>query len=275
VTLPFAISYAVLCVAQGATVAAPGPDRFKALARLRSGWWALVPVAAIVATVAGIRAAAGAADALTYLALVTTPPLAAVALGYAARGAGPARALAVVPAFAAAWVLRGSLVGEAASIFLTAAACVTLAGLLAAVAPAAWLRVGLILMSAADTALVVNQLLQAPNNVLNAAAPAAGLPQFQRAAFGSAVMGYGDLFEAALLGALLASNRARQREAALVTTALALAFGLLFFVVNTLPATVPVAATLVIFWAADRRGQARDRPRTGRGAARPRPRPLG
>jgi hypothetical protein len=256
VTLPFAVSYAALCVAQGATVAAPAADRFKALARLRSVWWALVPVAAIVATVAGISAAAGAADALTYLALVTTPPLAAVALGYAARGSRPARALAVVPAFAAAWLLRGSLVGEAASIFLTASACVTLAALLAAVAPAAWLRVGLILMSAADTALVVNHLLQTPNGILNAAAPAAGLPQFQRAEFGSAVMGYGDLFEAALLGALLASSPVRQRQAALVTTVLALAFGLLFFAVDTLPATVPVAVTLVIFSVADRRSGA-------------------
>jgi hypothetical protein len=265
VTLPFAVSYVALCIAQGATVAAPAPDRFRALARLRSAWWALVPVAAIVATVAGIRAAAGTANALTYLALVTTPPLAAVALGYAARGSRPARALAVVPAFAAAWLLRGSLVGEAASIFLTASACVTLAVLLAAVAPAGWLRVGLILMSAADTALVVNQLLQTPNSVLNAAAPAAGLPQFQEAQFGSAVMGYGDLFVAALLGALFAADRSRQVKAAFATSALALCFGLLFFVIDTLPATVPVALVLIAFRLRERsRPARRGRPHSAR-----------
>jgi hypothetical protein len=250
VTLPFAASYAVLCVAQGATVAAPAAARFPVLARLRSPWWATVPLAAIVATVATISVAAGTADFLTYLALATTPPLAAVALGYAARGARPPLALAVIPLFALTWLWRETLVGEAASVVLTAAACVTLATLLTAVAPAAWLRLGLLAMSAADTVLVVNDLLQAPNDVLNAAAPVAELPQFQRALFGSAVMGYGDLFVAALLGALLAADRTRQLSAAAVTAVFALLFGTLFFAVDTLPATVPVAASLLVFWRA-------------------------
>jgi hypothetical protein len=255
VTLAFAASYTVLCVVQGATVGAPAAARFPVLARLRSPWWATVPLTAIVATVAAVSAASRTADALTYLALVTTPPLAAVALGYAARGARPRLALAIVPLFALAWVWRGTLVGEAATVLLTAAACVTLATLLVAVAPAAWLRLGLLAMSAADTALVVNDLLQAPNNVLNAAAPAAELPQFQRALFGSAVMGYGDLFVAALLGAMLAADRALQLRAATVTAMLALAFGTLFFAVDTLPATVPVSATLLLVWRAAGRGQ--------------------
>jgi hypothetical protein len=246
-TLPFAASYAVLCLAQGATVAVPGPDRFPALRRLRSPWWGLVPLVSIVATVVAINVASSTADVLTYLALVTTPPLAAVALAYAARGARPPLALAVVPAFVLAWALRGTLVGEGASAILTAAACVTLATMLSAVAPARWLEVGLVLMAAADTALVVNQLLQQPNAVLNAAAPAGGLPQFQRAQFGSAVMGYGDLFVAALLGALFAADRSRQVRAAFATSALALCFGLLFFVIDTLPATVPVALVLIAF----------------------------
>jgi hypothetical protein len=250
--LPFAVSYAVLCVAQGATVAAPGGGRFPVLRRLGSRWWAAVPLAAIVGTVFGVGAAAETADVLTYLALVTTPPLAAVALGYAAQGARPALALVAVPVSAAAWVLRGSLIGEAASLLLVAGACVTLAALLAAVAPARWLKVGLLVMAAADTALVVDHLLQAPNSVLNAAAPGGGLPQFQRVVFGSAVMGYGDLFAAALLGALLAGRRSRQLGAAALTTALAMAFGCLFFAVDTLPATVPVAAVLILSEAMDR-----------------------
>jgi hypothetical protein len=254
VTLSFAASYAVLCAVQGATVAAPAAGRFPALARLGSRWWAIAPVGGIVATVVGIRAAAGAADALTYLALIGVPPLAAVAFGYAARGARPALALVVVPAFAAAWLLRGSLVGEGASVLLTAASCVTLATLLTAVAPAGWLRIGLLLMSAADTALVVADLLQAPSAVLNAAAPGGGLPQLQRAGFGDAVMGYGDLFVAALLGALLAADRGRQLAAAATTTVIAICFGALFLAVDTLPATVPVAVTLLLF--PERRGVA-------------------
>jgi hypothetical protein len=89
--------------------------------------------------------------------------------------------------------------------------------------------------------------------VLNAAAPGGGLPQLQRIELGSAVMGYGDLFAAALLGAILAVRAARQRAGALLTTALALAFGCLFFVVDELPATVPVAGALLVSEALERR----------------------
>jgi hypothetical protein len=253
VSLPFAVSYAVLCVAQGATVAVPAPDRFPWLGRLASRWWAAIPLAAIVGTVVGVGATSDTADVLTYLALVTTPPLAAIAFGYAARGGRPALALVVVPLSLAAWLARGNLIGESASVVLVALACVTLAALLAAVAPDLWLKVGLLLMAAADTWLVADQLLQQPNAVLNAAAPAGGLPQFQRIEFGSADMGYGDLFAAALLGALLAQRPQRQRAGAAIATLLSLAFGLLFFAVDTLPATVPIAATLVVLELRDRR----------------------
>jgi hypothetical protein len=236
VTASFAISYAALCAAQGGTVAMPAPARFPWLVRLTSRWWALIPLAAIVSS----------ADVLTWLALLTTPPLAAVALGYAMRGAQPALALLAVPLCAAAWLSRETLVGEAAAVVLIGAACVTLAALLEAVAPDAWLKVGLLLFAATDTWLVAADLLQHPNAVLSAAAPGGGLPQFQRISFGSAEMGYGDLFAAALLGALLARQRPRQLRGAALTTLLAMAFGLLFFAVHTLPASVPVAAALVV-----------------------------
>jgi hypothetical protein len=93
-----------------------------------------------------------------------------------------------------------------------------------------------------DTALVVSDLLQAPNDVLNAARPAADLPQLQSVTFGDAVMGFGDLFVAGLLGALVAARPRLAVAAALATAGAALAFDLLFFAVHELPATVPVAA---------------------------------
>jgi hypothetical protein len=110
-------------------------------------------------------------------------------------------------------------------------------------------------MAAADTALVVADQLQRPNTVLQAAHPAAGLPRLQSAVFGSAGMGYGDLFIAGLLGGLLATRLGRvpQVRAAVLTAALALAFDLLFFVVDELPATVPVALTLIALNARRRR----------------------
>jgi hypothetical protein len=240
-------------VAQGVTVALPAPDRFASLRRLGSRWWAALPLIAIVGTVFGIGATSETADALTYLALITTPPLAALAAGYAARRGRPPLALLVIPAMALAWGLKGSLTGEIATVALVAAACVTLATLLAAAAPEAWLKVGLLVMALADTILVADDLLQTPNAVLNAAAPGGGLPQLQRVELGSAVMGYGDVFAAALLGAILAARPRRQNAAALLTTALAAVFGFLFFAVDELPATVPVAATLLVSEALDRR----------------------
>jgi hypothetical protein len=245
VTLPFAVSDVCLVAAQAATVALPAAPRIPLLEKLRSGWWALVPLGSIVVVIFGIQAASQSANALTYLALIAVPPLAALALGGVARGAKPAYALAVLPLFALAWADRHGLVGEACGIALSALACVTLGVLLAQVARLSWLKIGIVLMSIGDTILVISQQLQAPNNVLNAAAPGLGLPQFQRALFGSAVMGFGDLFIAAVFGAVLAAEGRRQGGPARLTLLIALAFDLLFFATDLLPATVPVALALI------------------------------
>ena len=76
-------------------------------------------------------------------------------------------------------------------------------------------------------------------------------------------MGYGDLFVAGALGGLLAVaiGRSAQLRGAALTAALALCMDLLFFAVNELPATVPVALALVIMLAARRRSAA---PRSAR-----------
>jgi hypothetical protein len=207
-----------------------------------------VPALSVIGFVLIARAAEQAsAEGLTYLALCAVPPLAALALGRLCRGARPARALLVLPLFALAWADRGGLAGDAAALILSALSCVTLAVLLAAVTPPRWLAAGIVAMALADTALVVSDLLRAPNNALNAAHPAAGLPRLQSAALGSAVMGYGDLFVAASLGALLAlvAGSTLQLRGAALTAVLALCFDLLFFFVDELPATVPVAVALV------------------------------
>jgi hypothetical protein len=133
-------------------------------------------------------------------------------------------------------------------VVLSALSCAALGVLLAAVTPPRWLAAGIVAMALADTALVVSDLLQQPNNALNAARPVAGLPQLQDATFGSAVMGYGDLFIAAALGGLLAATlgRSLQLRAAALTALLAMSFDLLFFLVDELPATVPVALALIV-----------------------------
>jgi hypothetical protein len=253
--IPFAISIAVLSLVQGAVVAVPRAWEPERLARLRGRRWALIPPVSVLAFVLIAREAERAsADGLTYLALVAVPALATLALGWLAWYAEepcPRRALLVVPLFVLAWADRGGVAGEAAALGLSALSCAALGALLAAVTPARWLAGGIVAMALADAALVVSDLLQRPNNALNAAHPAAGLPRLQSAVFGSAVMGYGDLFVAGVLGGLLASTMGRrwQLRGAALTALLALGFDLLFFFVDELPATVPVAITLLVLMA--------------------------
>lgn len=174
------------------------------------------------------------------------PPLAALALALLARGARPPLALLVAPLFALAWAARGTLAGEASALVLSAFACVALGWLLASLVAPGWLKLGIYAMALIDAWLVGSELLQGPNSVLNAAAPAIGLPRLQLANFGSAVMGFGDLFIAAVLGALLARDRSLQLRGAALAAAIALSFDLLFFRLDTLPATVPIAIALAL-----------------------------
>jgi hypothetical protein len=274
VALPFVPSDAGLLLLQAGVVAAARPaPRVPWLERVRGPLWAVVPIASIVLVVFAIRFVSDTATGLTYLALIAVPPLAAVALAWATRGGGygprrTATAIAVTAVlFALAWVFHDSLVGGAAAALLSGLSCVTLGVLLAAVAPPGWLKLGIVAMAAADTWLVLSDLLQAPNATLIAAQPVGNLPQLQSELFGTVTMGYGDLFVAGLLGALLAGDRRRQSQGALLTLVLAALFDLLFLVIAELPATVPVALALIVMEVRERyRGKTT--PRRGRTPAR-------
>ena len=253
--LPFIPSDAVLLAVQAGAVAAPrdGAPGLEALSGLRGRGWALVPIASIVGIIFAIRYVSDTAAVLTYLALVAVPPLAALALSWAGRFSwssvpriGLWSVLCVAALFVLAWRTPASLVGQGAAVALSALSCVTLGVLLAGLTPGSWLKAGIVLMAAADSWLVLSDLLQAPNATLVAAHPAAGLPRLQSALFGSVSMGYGDLFIAAVLGALLARERSSQRIGALLTLVIAALFDLLFLLVDELPATVPVALALIV-----------------------------
>jgi hypothetical protein len=261
--LPFWISIGALSLVQGALVALPHARWLEDLSRLRDRRWALIPPLSVIGFVFVAGAAERAsAKGLTYLALVAVPILAAVALGWLTPGARRARIVLVPILFALAWALPGDLLGQASALALSALSCITLGVLLAAVTPPRWLGAGVIAMAIADTALVVSDLLQRPNNALNAAHPAAGLPRLQSASFGSAVMGYGDLFVVAVLGALLAValGRSEQLRGAALTASIAIAMDFLFFLVNELPATVPAALTLIAVLVLRRRRSASKAP---------------
>ena len=243
-------------------MAVPRAPSLTVLARFRSRRWGLIPPLSVLAFVVLARAAERAsAQGLTYLALVAVPVLAALALGWLRSGARPRQALLAALLFAVAWIDRGGLAGEACALALSGLSCVALGVLIAALTPPRWLAAGIVAMAVTDSWLVIADLLQRPNSALNAAHPAGGLPRLQSAVFGGAVMGYGDLFIAGALGGLLAASAGRrmQLRGALLTGVIALAFDLLFFAVDEIPATVPVALALLATLSMQRRS-ARRRP---------------
>jgi hypothetical protein len=266
--MPFAPSIAILSLVQATLVALPARRSLPVALHLESRWWAVVLPGSIVVVVTGIALFPGLADALTYLALVAVPILAALALAWAVHGARLGLAVLPLVLFAIAWAIPETLTGEAAALALTALSCVALGTLIAAVVPVRWLRLGIYAMAIIDACLVTGDLLQSPNAVLNAAAPAASLPQLQFAHFGDAVLGFGDLFVAGVLGAMLAGQRQLQLRAAGLAACLALSFDLLFFFVSELPATVPIALTLGVLEISARRRAVSDpasRPAAARG----------
>ncbi len=254
----FAVSIATLSLLQAGLVALPRvrpPFGWMP----RSPWWALAPAGSIVVVVFGIEAAPNSAELLTWLALLAVPPLAAFALGWLVRGTAPPWALLAVPLFGVAWAVQGSLAGETAAAALSALACVAIGWLLVSAVPGAWLRWGIYAMAAVDAVLVAAEVLQGPSGVLSAAAPG-DLPRLQVIEFGAARMGFGDVFVAATAGCLLASDRPRQLRVAALAAVLGLSFDLLFFVADSLPATVPVALALALAGGARSAGEGLPRP---------------
>jgi hypothetical protein len=260
----------VLVAAQAACVALPAAGLPPWLARFRTGAWAFVLPASIAVVVFGIDLLPESANVLSWLALLLIPPGCALALGWAMRGARWPLALLAAPAFALAWSQQDTRAGQLATIVLIAGSCITLGRLLAGAAPLTLLKLCIVAMAIVDSILVFGNELQAPNATLIAAVPAHGLPQLQSASFGFAGLGYGDFFAAGVLGGILAAERKPQLAAALGVLVASLAWDQMFFLVDTLPATVPVAFVLVIVelrsFMAARRGTGR--PRTAPGARR-------
>jgi hypothetical protein len=213
--------------------------------RFRSRGWALVAPLSIAVVVGAISVLPGTANFLTWVVLILVPVGAALAFGWAARGARAPLALLAAPLLAAAWALQGDPIGQVAATVLIVGSAVTAGRLLAGVAPLPLLKAGVVVMAIVDCILVFSNQLQAPNATLVAASPGLGLPQLQAASFGTAGLGYGDLFAAAVVGGVLAVERGPQLAAALGLVAVSLAWDQLFLVYDVLPATVPAALVLL------------------------------
>jgi hypothetical protein len=132
-------------------------------------------------------------------------------------------------------------------------ACGTLAWLTGLIAPRRALVIGILVATAVDVYQVLNKDVQPVSQALSAAQPAAGLPRLQEVVWGTASMGWGDVFLGALLGIVVASSpRLVLWTAAVATFVLHLAWGFMFHVMDTLPGTVPVAAATLIALAVER-----------------------
>jgi hypothetical protein len=249
----FDLDTLVLDAAQALCVALPAAGIPAYLMRLGGRGWALVAPVSVVLSVVAIGAATASADVLTWIALLLVPPGCALALGWAAHGARPWLAFAIVPILAAALAGPDDPLGRAARLVMIVGSCVTAGRLLAGVAPLRYAKAGVVAMAVVDAVFIFGDLWGEQNATFNAAAPAAGLPRLQVADVGPVSTDYGDYFVAGLVGAILAAERRPQALAAVATLAAAEAFNQLFLVVDSLPGTVPPAAVLLAFEAWHRR----------------------
>lgn len=241
----FSLDNLVLTVAQAAGMALPAAGLPAWTERFRGRAWALVMPLSIAVVVAAIAAVPQTADLLTWVALLLIPPGCALALAWAARGARPWFALLAAPLLALAWAIPDTYTGQVATIVLIVGSAVTLGRLLAGAAPLLLIKLGVIAMAAVDAWLVFSNRLQAPNEVLVTAAPGLGLPQLQSAGFGTAGLGYGDFFAAAVVGGVLAAERSPQLVPALAMVLVSLCWDQLFAFYDVLPATIPPALVLI------------------------------
>jgi hypothetical protein len=244
--LPFGIASVALGVAQALCVALPAAGLPGWLGWARGRGWALVAPLSIAVVIGAIAVLPSSADVLTWVALFGVPLGCALALGWAAHRALPPLAGLAPALLAVVWVWPHELGGELARIALIAGSVVTIGRLLAGGTPLVLLKAGLVAMAVIDAILVFGHQLQQPNAVLVAASPGAGLPQLQAATLHGASLGYGDFFAAGVFGAVLAAEGRRQAPVALAVLVAGLAWDLLFYVVDTVPATVPVAVVLLV-----------------------------
>jgi hypothetical protein len=248
VSRQFIEANSILLAFQALLVALTGAGIPPWLERLKSRGWALILPVSIAGVVAGIALFPQLADGLTWVALILVPPGAVLALSWAIHGARPWLGIVAAALFVFAWAETGTLAGDAAAALCTALSAATLGRLLAGGVPVPYLKLAIVAFAVIDAILVFGNQLQGPNAVLNAAVPAPGLPQLQYLDLHYASMGYGDVFVAGVLGGVLATEGRKQWPVAILVFVLAALWDLLFLLdsINTLPATVPIAAALII-----------------------------
>ncbi len=230
-------------VLEGALVLLPRARPFPGLARLRApAWAALLPISIIVGTF-GLLIAPGLASPTVFAAAITTPLLAVIAVLLVVRARFLVLPMAALAGALAVWETgQGGHVGTGV---VTALACLTVGAALQRLIPGRWLLVGVVAMSVVDITLLLAGPGYHETALLAAAQTNFHGPRFTGARLGGTTIGYPDLFLCALLGAALAGSRAQMWAAGLLTVS-AVGYDSLLSPGLLLPATVPIALTLVV-----------------------------
>lgn len=227
---------------EGALVLLPRAAPFPRLARLRSpAWTALLPLSIVVGTFY-LLVAPGLASPTVLAAAVTTPLLAFIAVVAVVRARLAVLPLAAVAGVLAIWAT--GMGGHVGTGVVTALACMTVGAALQRLIPGRWLVLGVLAMSVVDITLLLSGPGYHQTAVLAAAQNNFHGPRFTGARLGGTTIGYPDLFLAALLGCALAGRRSQLWAAGLLT-AMAVAYDSMLAPGRLLPATVPIALTLV------------------------------
>ena len=204
----------------------------------------LLPLVAIGGGVIFLGAVPSAVGAVTTLAAFAVPPLALFAAWHVRRAALP-RAIVSPILWLIVWRLPTTGWTQLAGDLLIVLAAVSLGRLTGWIAPRAALVVGVLVATAVDIWQVLTVQVQPVALALGQAEPPRGLPGLQQLEMVGATMGWGDAYLAAVLGAVVAASGRATIAAVFGTLLGGLSLGLLFNVVEFVPATVPVAVGLL------------------------------
>ena len=195
--------------------------------------YGLIPLAGIGGLVLLLGNVEGGPGFMVDLAAVATPVLATAGVFCLRIGWAVARAPVL---YVIAWKAdEDSRWAQGSADALIIMASGTLAWLTGLIAPRRALVAGILVATAVDVYQVLNEDVQPVSQALTAAQPAAGLPRLQEVVWGTASMGWGDVFLGALLGIVVASSpRLVLWMAAVATFVLHLAWGFMFHVMDTL-----------------------------------------
>ena len=245
-----------LAMLEGALVALPRADALAPLRSLRSPAWAALLPGSIVAGTLLPLVMPSMALGLIMMAGVMTPLLATVAIVEVVRG--PRRAMLVL-AFALVIVAAGisGWAGQISASVLTALGCLAIGTAIVRLIPRHWIVLGVLGMCLADVALIASGVGHSAGALMAMAARDVHGPVFSQADIGRFSTDYPDLVLAAIAGGFLA-GRHHQLLAALLVTAIGAAYGMFLLPISSaLPATVPIALTLVLLEVAAARRTAR------------------